>query len=99
MKKSGVIHLLSDARGVYIPQDFCRVYYASEWGLDPESWAYRTCGCGPDTDGYWDAWEEILSKAVHITADGDEYTLHQDGDLWALCPYIMTDEENLWMAG
>lgn len=93
MKKSGVSLLLSDACGVFIPQIFCYDCVMDEWGLDPESWAVKTCLAGPETDGYWDAWEEILNKAVLITADGCKYYLHQDGDLWALCPELMTAEE------
>ncbi len=84
--------LLSDARGVYIPRDFCEEFNITMWGLDPESWEVQTCKAGPDTDGYWDAWTEILDKAKYKLKE-DTYTLHQDGDLFAMCYERMTDEE------
>ena len=90
---NAVIHLLNSARGVYIPQNFCEGFDLPSWGLDPESWAVKTCLSGPETDDYWDAWEEILNKAVCKDSDGNEYTLHQDGDLWAVCYERMTAEE------
>lgn len=87
-----VSHLLSDARGVYIPRDFCEGFNITMWGLDPESWEVQTCKAGPDKEGYWDAWQEVLNDAVYKYGD-DTYMLHQDGDLWALCLDRMTDEE------
>ena len=57
--------LLSDARGVYIPQNFCEIFDVAQWGLDPDSWAVETCLSGPETEFYWDAWDEILNKATY----------------------------------
>jgi len=91
-KLDAVECLLSGARGQYIPRDFIANFNLSGWGIDPESWAAQTCAAGYDEDGYWDAWDEILRKAEYKSG---EYTwrLYQDGDLWALCDALMTDEE------
>lgn len=85
-------HLLSDARGVYIPRDFVDSFSADEWDLNPYSWAFISCMTGPDTDDYWQAWEQILNTAEYHQ-NGHVWRLHQDGDLWAICYELMTDEE------
>lgn len=85
--------LLNDARGVYIPRDFVEGFDVTKWNLDPDSWAVQTCLAGPDdNDNYWDAWAEILSLAQY-ERDGKYWDLHQDGDLFAYCLELMTDEE------
>lgn len=83
--------LLDACRGIYIPRAFVEYFDTEQWGLDTESWAFETC-CQPDSDGYWDAWTEILDTAK-FEEDGYTWTLYQDGDLWALCPELMTSEE------
>ena len=85
--------LLNDARGVYIPQNFVEGFKLESFGLDPESWEVQTCLAGPDTEGYWDAWESILNRAEFRNEDGNVWELYQDGDLWAICTAMMTDEE------
>ena len=86
--------LLSDARGVYIPRDFVEGFDVTRWGLDPDSWEVQTCA-DPDSEGYWDAWIQILDRAQweKHEKDGNVWRLHQDGDLWAICYELMTDEE------
>lgn len=83
--------LLSDARGIYIPRDFVDSFNVDDWGLDPDSWAVQTCS-DPDAEGYWDAWTQILDRAEY-RHDGNVWRLYQDGDLWAICYELMTDEE------
>ena len=84
--------LMDSARGVYIPRDFVDGFTLSKWNLDPESWAVKTCLEGPDAEGYWDAWIEILERA-EFHRDGHVWRLYQDGDLWAICEDLMTDYE------
>jgi len=91
-KLDAVECLLSDARGQYIPRDFIANFDITQWGIDPESWAANTCAAGPDEDEYWDAWAEICDKAEY--KEGEHvWRLYQDGDLWALCDELMSDEE------
>lgn len=87
--------LRSGARGIYIPQNFAESY------LDPKEghwtgiadWPRGECLAGPETDGYWDAWQDILDRAVYHAPNGDEFRLYQNEDLWLLCFEKMTDEE------
>lgn len=83
--------LLSDARGIYIPRDFAQGFDVKEWGLDPDSWEVQTCE-DPDNLLYWDAWEQIINNAEYHK-DGNVWRLYQDGDLFAICYELMTDEE------
>ena len=83
--------LLNDARGIYIPRDFVEGFDVTKWGLDPDSWEVQTCA-DPDNLLYWDAWIQILDNA-EFQHDGNVWRLHQDGDLWAVCYELMTDEE------
>jgi hypothetical protein len=43
-------------------------------------------------DGYWDAWTAILDNAYRELS-GIRWTLHQDGDLFAVALDIMSDAE------
>jgi hypothetical protein len=92
MKFNAVCILMDGASGVYIPRDFAEGYTMSRWGLDPESWEVKTCLEGPEAEGYWDAWVEILERA-EFHDNGNVWRLHQDGDLWAICEELMTDYE------
>ena len=89
---NGTSLLLSDANGIYIPQMFCQGYALDKWGLDPDGWAAQTCLLGPYGPDYWEAWDQILQNAEFYNL-GFKFRLWQDGDLWAYCPELMTDEE------
>lgn len=94
-KIDAVTLLISDASGVYIPQRFvneCLEPLHGEITRNASQWAIDTCRSGPDVEGYWDAWDSILSH-FEYRLNGESYTLHQDGDLWLLCMDRMTDEE------
>ncbi len=49
-------------------------------------------------DLYWDTWERVLNNAYLIEGEY-RFTLHQDGDLWAICPELMTELEKLYFFG
>lgn len=86
------VHLLLDGcRGQFIPRDFVTDFDLSRW-QGVSDWAREQCA-DPNNEGYWDAWQDILDNAVHTAPDGRRFTLHQDGDLWALCYDTMTAEE------
>ena len=87
---SGLNLLLSDARGVYIPRDFAD--FAEHWnGVTPED--LEILRAGPDHQDYWDAWSMVTIDAHYVDSDGNVWRLWQDGDLWAYCEKLMTDEE------
>ena len=78
------ILFLSDARGIYIPQNFAE-------SVDRENvanvgdWAWTAIKAGPDDESYWDAWVEICDNAVVRTKDGkNAYAIWQDGDCWLI---------------
>ena len=85
--------LLDGARGIYIPRDFVEDFDLADWHISPESWEAQACA-DPESEGYWDAWNQILDRAYYIDADGNRFDLYQDGDLWALCYDKMTAEEH-----
>lgn len=94
------IHILSDARGIYIPRDFLTDSHGAvarehceAWGLTSDNESWWVDATDPDSECYWDAWDWVLDHARFTTQDGDVYHLHQDGGLWGLCHARMTDEE------
>ena len=96
-KLNAVEHLLSDARGIYIPQNFVEMFDREAWGLsDPKfdgAWEVCAEGCEAEcVDWFWEEWDEILNHAEYKCGDHTWY-LHHDGNLWAVCPELMTNEE------
>jgi len=92
MQMSGIHILLSDSHGVYIPQFFIEEFDPSEWrGIKAED--LEILRAGPEHEFYWETWDDILNNALHIDEDGMQWSLYQDGDLFAVCPDRMTAEE------
>jgi hypothetical protein len=90
--------LLGDSHGVYIPKlwadEITDQEEAEEFSV---SWQdVLICQGGPDSEGYWDAWDSILREAQWSERDGDEWSLHQNGDLWALKLEVEIPEE--WLS-
>ena len=90
--------ILSDSHGVYIPK-----LWADELEDEEEADSYSVswedvliCQAGPDHELYWEAWESILQNAQWSERDGDEWTLHQNGDLWAVKLDVEIPEE--WLS-
>lgn len=97
---SGVQHLLSDARGIHIPRHFVDFFniasvLGSPLGNSWEGIEYDDVVIcqNPDHPEYWEAWQCILDCAYWIDQDGYKWSLHQDGDLWAICYEKLTEEE------
>lgn len=98
---SPVVHILSDARGIYIPRDFLTDDYndvawdhCARWGLTKDNAEHWIDAVNPDSEWYWDAWDWILNNAKYVyEKTGDVFTLYQDGDLWGICFDRMSDEE------
>lgn len=90
---NGLKLLLNSARGTYIPRDFVEQFDLTKWkNIDAEDVAILH---DPDHPDYWEAWDNVLQYATHTDAEGFEWHLWQDGDLWAVCDARMTDEEYL----
>lgn len=86
-------HLLSDARGVYLPRDAAETL---DWLQFPDVKAedLDVLRAGPDAEFYWDAWQSVLDNAE--TKDGD--VLHQDGDLWLIRKDAAIEDLNAYFA-
>jgi hypothetical protein len=92
---SGIELILSDRNGVYIPKYFVE-QFADMWEVSYED--SQICALGPDVEDnefYWDAWQTILDSAIYRDEEGKVWRLWQDGDLWAYCEELMTNEEYL----
>ena len=87
---NGIQLLLSDSRGVYIPRDFIECFDIDKWNIDSK---YMGRLSSPDDELYWDNWDVVLNNAKHTDKQGNVWTLWQDGDLWAICHDLMTEEE------
>jgi hypothetical protein len=92
------IELYADSnRGIYIPQHFIESCTEGWSGISDENRAILAAG--PEHEHYWDAWESVLDSARFKLADGRVFSLHQDGDLWAIALDNLTDAERLEFFG
>ena len=82
--------LLNGSRGVFIPKNFVTEFDMMEWHVDPKYVEFLSSAEPYKTDEYWEAWQYILDSA-YFEQDGKKWTLHQDGDLWAV-----SDQFNDW---
>lgn len=89
------IEILCDsAHGQYIPQIMTTLLHGAGWQhITDENVAIANAG--PDHEWYWENWNNILTNATFTDPNtGDEWSLHQDGDLFAVCVARMSPEEN-----
>ena len=87
------VNLLVDSSlGVYVPHAFAKNYDLSLWSnIDQED--IDILLKGPfNNDQYWDAWDSVLESATY-QHQHNTWHLYQDGDLFALCDNLMTNEE------
>lgn len=85
--------LLTDAHGIYIPQMYCRGMDAQGAEVIGVGWeAVQTCQAGPDHPDYWEAWQEICDNAC-LDVSGEEWRLHQNGDLWMVKADVILPED------
>lgn len=85
---SGIEILLSDANGIYIPKFFVENF--GGWGIMHEDVEDLS---DPDNEFYWETWSNVLDYASMKDKDGNVWRLWQDGDLFAYCYELMSDEE------
>lgn len=87
---SGVTLLIDGANGIYVPKIFSTRFDLDEWGINvPDQLELQDI----DNLYYWDTWHDVLTNAKYIDKDGHVWTLWQDGDLWAVCEELLTEEE------
>ena len=68
------------ALGVYIPQHFAESVNR-EMCDAPDSDLDELLK-GPETEYYWDIWQDVLDRTMLMDSDGNQWRLEQDGDLW-----------------
>jgi hypothetical protein len=85
----GLELLLSDSRGIYIPRDWATYCQDMDNVTAEDMEILKT---GPEHEHYWEAWNDVLQNAFSVV-NGKVWRLWQDGDLWAYCEELMTDEE------
>jgi hypothetical protein len=90
---SGIRILVNSGFGVYIPQAFADMPDSIEWGLTDKIRDVLLAGPDDDWEQYWDLWNDILGTAVYEDKDGNEWHVHQEGDVFAYCEDLMTDKE------
>ena len=81
--------LLSDARGVYIPNNFYTDFDLEKWHVNHLD---LSALADYENELYWETWESVLNNA-YFELNGKKYNLYQDGDLLAICYDEITDEE------
>lgn len=87
----GIRIIADSARGIYIPQHAAESLVETWQGFDSEQRAILMQG--PESESYWDVWQEVLDAATWQDMDSHIWRLYQDGDLFAICPERMTDSE------
>lgn len=94
---SGLELLCDSGHGVYIPQLMAgRLHNAGWTGITAyDILAIENGPYGEDSDQYWQAWQDVLYDAEFADEKGNIWRLYHDGDLWAYCEELMTDEEKI----
>lgn len=85
---SGIEILLSDHHGIFIPKIFSEDF--GGWGVTHEDVVDLA---SPDNEFYWETWEAVINYAQRTDSKGNVWRLYQDGDLFAICEELMSDEE------
>lgn len=87
----GKIELLLDAnRGPYIPMVFSEAWAHLFEGIDDSDLEILK---DPDGEWYWESWNTVLANASYTDSNGRIWTLHQDGDLFAVVLDEMSELE------
>lgn len=93
MSKPETVLFLSDARGIYIPRDFAQsIKRECLSGVSAETLA--TLESGPDSEWYWEAWDELMQSAIVTDSNGVQFTVYQDGDCWLIPKGMEWSEES-----
>lgn len=92
-KIDAVVILLGDFYGTNLPMKFSTNFDLSLWhglsNIDLDDLS------SSDNDFYWDTWQEVLDRAYFLDTHGNKFTLYQDGELFAICYELMTNEEKI----
>ena len=72
--------------GIYIPNIFMQEINNGSYKVKnlSEISELFTDLASPENDFYWESWEDMLNNCILIDLKGNEYTLWQNDDLWAV---------------
>lgn len=88
----GLKLLLDSNRGQYIPQQAIECL-ADGWDTGISNLDLAALKQGPENDWYYDAFDALEQNAQYTDDNGNVWRLHLDGDLWAFCETLMTEQE------
>lgn len=85
------IEILCDsAHGQYIPNIMINRLVGSGWIIDCDNMEDLQ---NVDCEWYWETWDQVLSNAEFVDQNDNKWFLHHDGDLFAYCPDLMSEQE------
>lgn len=86
------IEILCDSHhGQYIPQIMINLLVDSGWqGIEKEDLNELQ---DPENEWYWEVWDLVEDNAYFVDENENRWQLHQEGDLFAYCEDLMTEEE------
>ena len=73
--------LLDGSRGVYLPNAFATSHDMTAWGVSEDD--VTILRVGPTHEHYWEAWDDVTSRAEFTDDRGVSWCLEPDGDLLA----------------
>lgn len=82
--------IANSAMGIYIPQHAAESL-VSGWTISDTD--REILAAGPDNENYWDTWHTVVQNAEYTDTNGNVWRLYQDGDLFACCDSLMSDQE------
>lgn len=88
-----IVILCDGVNGVYIPKIMVEKLFEAGWTNITEDDVNYFNSSDPHDDLYWDRWTDITDKTEYTDEDGVVFTLHHDGDLFAIALDAMTEEE------
>lgn len=94
--KQSIVIIAGSGHGQYIPQVAAEML-AERWSISAEDKAILLAG--PDHDLYCDTWDHVESTATFTDEQGNIWNLYQDGDLFAVCEALMTEQEKADLFG
>lgn len=93
-----IVFLCDSRNGVYIPKIMVERLFNAGWtNITKEDVNYFN-NADPQDDLYWDRWIDITDKTEYVDG-GIVFTLHHDGDLFAVAWDELTADERLEFFG
>lgn len=89
--KDKVTCIIDGACGIYVPKEFALRFPSRIQEKDR-----KVLLAGPDHEEYWDVWDDVLGSVTIIDTRNMEWSLFQDGDLFAVREDVTDKEREEW---